>query len=268
MKTARVFTKPEGFDLESKPSGLDKLYNAWQGNLFLEVEVSRVTVVDGERCWEIDMDGAKGLIPFGESGLQNENQMSQYPGMRIYAKVVEIDPDNSLAALSRKIALDEMRDLVLSGLEVGQTVDGIIKGVGKRTAYVDIGGGVTAEMPFEHGTRSQLTATLRRVFSMGEQVQVQVVDLDKAGGKITVSRTALLPDPWARAGYQRRDIVAGTVARVVDDMVFVEIKEGLVALAPAPTHNSVSPGDRVQAMVVKFDRANKKLHLRIRQLIS
>lgn len=263
MQVSKTFTRPEGFKTAFEAGGLDVLYTAWERNLVVEAEVLRVTEIDGEQCWELELDGARGLVPFSESGLEYPRQMDQFTGMQVFVKVKGIDKDSGIAALSRKEALAEMRKSVMERLGPGQVVDAVVRGVGRNTVYLDVGGGVIGEMPRRMATFSQKLQSLRKVFSLGQQLRVKVVEIDPEQNKIVVSRTELLPDPWDNVDFKRRDRISGTVVRVHGDKAFVEFKDGVVALANFSLLDRISPGDRVRGVVTRFDREKRLLRLKL-----
>ncbi|MTI85626.1 MAG: 30S ribosomal protein S1 [Firmicutes bacterium] len=263
MQVSKMFIRPEGFKSAAEAGGLDVLYTAWERGMVIEAEVLRVTEVGDELCWELELDGARGLVPFIESGLDFPRQMDQFTGTQVFVKVKGIDRESGLAALSRKDALAEMRKAVMERLVPGQVVDAVVRGVGKNKVYLDVGGGVIGEMPRRVATLSQIPRSLRIVFSLGQQLRVKVMEIDSEQDKIFVSRTDLLPDPWDSIDFKRRDRISGTVVRVHEDKAFVEFKEGIVALANFSLLDNISPGDRVRGVVTKFDRENKLLRLKL-----
>ncbi|WP_027364875.1 S1 RNA-binding domain-containing protein [Desulfotruncus alcoholivorax] len=263
MQISRSFTRPEGFKAAAEASGLDVLYTVWERNLVVEAEVLKVTEIGGEQCWELELDGAKGLVPFSESGLEYPGQMDQFTGSMVFVKVKGIDKDSGIAALSRQEALADMRKSVMERLSPGQVVDAIVRGVGRNTVYLDVGGGVIGEMPRKMATFSQKLQSLRKVFNLGQQLRVKVMEVDSERNKIVVSRTELLPDPWEKVDFKRRDRISGTVVRVHGDKAFVEFKDGVVALANFSLLDRISPGDRVRGVVTRFDPEKKLLRLKL-----
>ncbi|SFR11615.1 hypothetical protein [Desulfoscipio geothermicus] len=263
MQVSKTFTRPEGFKTTAEASGLDVLYTAWERNLLIEAKVDRVTKANGEDCWVLELDGVRGLVPFSESGLEYPGQMDQFTGTQIFVKVRGIDEESGVVALSRKDALAEMRKSVMERLGPGQVVDAVVRGVGRNTVYLDVGGGVIGEMPRRMATFSQKLQSLRKVFSLGQQLRVKVMEVDPEQDKIVVSRTELLPDPWDSVDLKRRDRISGTVVRVYGDKAFVEFKDGVVALANFSLLDRISPGDRVRGVVTRFDREKRLLRLKL-----
>lgn len=267
MRIQKTFTRPEGLDVPEAPL-IEQLHHAMKYGLIVEAGVSRVTELNGSPTWEIELDGYRGFVPFEESGLEHKGQMNQYPGTKIYCKVRGIDASSGVVALSRKDALVDLRKQALENLRAGQEKVGVVKGVGRDVAYVDIAPGLTAELPRQEATFSQLAGSLRRIFSIGDVVRVKVVEVDKEKGYVRVSRTALLPDPWERVDYKRGDTVPGVVVGIKRkgdrQHVFVEVKEGVVGLMNLPMNEKLRPGDWVQATVNKFSKSDGERRLRLR----
>lgn len=271
MRIQKTFTRPEGLDVPEAPL-IEQLHHAMKFGLIVEANVSRVTELNGSPTWEIELDGYRGFVPFEESGLEHKGQMNQYPGTKIYCKVRGIDENAGVVALSRKDALVDLRKQALENLQTGQEKVGVVKGVGRNVAYVDIAPGLTAELPRQEATFSQLVGSLRRIFSIGEVVRVKVMEVDKEKGYVRVSRNALLPDPWEKVDYKRGDTVPGVVVSIKrkegKQHVFVEVKEGVVGLMNLPLNEKIRPGDWVQATVNKFSSDKKRLRLRFKTKLS
>jgi len=252
--------RPEGLSFQPVA---DRLHQMWETGRIFEVEVIGTARHDGTLCWEIDLgDGYLGIIPEPESAA--EGHMQQYVGTRIYAKILEIDHENQRAALSRKAAVEFMKERVMERIKAGDEINAVVRYTEPDAVYLDIGGGVLGKMPRKNATLSR-TRRLAELYRPGQAVRVKVLEMEP---EIHVDRVSLLPDPWSTAAFQRKDIVSGIVAGFANNRPVIEVREGLTGIAPMPLSYTVNRGQKVRCQVVRFDREKRRLHLRIRGVLA
>lgn len=265
---------PEGF--APAPDPWEVLFQAKERGMTIDALVVAVDYPDNIPTWVLtffDFQGVKGLVPAGESGLPDKSLMPRFVGQAIRVKVKGLDRENNLAACSRREAVAEAAAGLLPRLAENPDIvlDSVVRCIvpGQNGAppklLVDIGGGVLAEV-----TRSQaliqLTKPLGAQYAPGQQVKVKITRVDPQAGRIEASVRKALPDPWERADFKRGQFLSGTVDRTDGRHVWVEpdLAPGVLGLAPYPVVGSVERGDRVSCAVASFDRAAKKLRLRLR----
>lgn len=251
--------RPEGLKVQT---AADRLHQLWETGRIFEVEVSNTAKHGNMICWEVDLgEGYTGIVPEPESAA--EGHMPQYVGTKIYVKILEIDHEHQKAALSRKAALEFMRERVLQRLKPGDQLNAVVRYTEPDAVYVDVGGGVLGKMPRKNATLSHYR--LHDVFKPGQTVLVKVLEVEP---EILVDRVSLLVDPWLTASLTRKDVVSGTVvAFAMGGRPIIEVREGLTGVAPMPLSFTVQKGQKVRCQVVRFDREKRRLHLRIRDIV-
>lgn len=251
------------------------LFQAKERGLTLEALVGGLDFPGNVPTWVLtfpDLDGVKGLVPASEAGVPKE-LMPRFVGQEIRVKVKGIDRENSLAACSAREAMAEAAERMLPRLAGNPeraweaTVRCVVPGKdgGPPKLLVDIGG-VLAEVPASQA-RVWLTKPLGQQYAPGMRVAVKVTRADPQTGLVEASVRKALPDPWERADFRRGQFVSGTVARTDGARhVWVEpdLCPGVLGLVPYPLVGDVRRGDRVSCAVASFDRAKKKLRLRLR----
>ncbi|WP_141505088.1 hypothetical protein [Paenibacillus luteus] len=176
---------------------------------------------------------------------------------------------DSYAVCDRKKAVDILSKEVLEQIRPLQELEAVIKGLGDNTVYLDIGGGLIAEMPRQEATLSKIRRSLRSEFHIGQLLTVKIVKLDKSSGSVIVSRTAMLPNPWKQNQYSAGDVVPVHVVNIVGQQIYAEVTPGLVGMIATPnTPVELSIGDRVQCSIIRFDSEQKKLRMRYRQSLN
>lgn len=254
--------------------------NAWEQlqSRFESGEVFEVAVADVVKGGLVVDVGVRGFIPASMVERHFVEDFSDYKGRTLRVKIKEIDRENNKVILSQKEVLDQEFEQnkvqVMSSLQVGQELEGTVQRLTPFGAFVDIGGvdGLVhvSELSWQH------VAHPKDFVSEGDSVRVKVLKVDPAAGKISLSMKAAQPGPWETAAGQFNigDVVTGTVRRLVNFGAFVEIApgvEGLVHISQiahrhiATPHEVLQEGQEVQAKVLDFNPAEKRVSLSIKE---
>ncbi|CAM3777100.1 30S ribosomal protein S1 [Cohnella lubricantis] len=241
-------------------------------------EAFEVTVADVVKGGLVADVGVRGFIPASMVERHFVEDFSGYKGRTLRVKVKEIDRENNKVILSQKDVLEaeyeEQKQKIMAALEPGQVIEGTVQRLTPFGAFVDIGGvdGLVhvSEIAWSH------VAHPADVVSEGQQVKVKVLKVDPSIGKISLSIKAAQPGPWeAAAGqFHTGEIVSGVVKRLVSFGAFVEIApgvEGLVHISQiahrhiATPHEVLKEGQEVQAKILDFNPAEKRVSLSIKE---
>ncbi|MBJ6363503.1 30S ribosomal protein S1 [Paenibacillus sp. GCM10012307] len=254
--------------------------NAWEQlqSRFESGEVFEVAVADVVKGGLVVDVGVRGFIPASMVERHFVEDFSDYKGRTLRVKVKEIDKENNKVILSQKEVLDaefeQNKQQILSSLEAGQELEGTVQRLTPFGAFVDIGGvdGLVhvSELSWQH------VAHPKDLVSEGDKVRVKILKVDPAVGKISLSIKAAQPGPWESAAgqFNTGDVVTGTVRRLVNFGAFVEIApgvEGLVHISQiahrhiATPHEVLQEGQEVQAKVLDFNPAEKRVSLSIKE---
>jgi small subunit ribosomal protein S1 len=152
--------------------------------------------------------------------------------------IIEVNQQRRRLVLSQRMAEHQLRQQLLDELTEGETRVGTVCNLVDFGAFVDLGGidGLIhiSELDWAHVDHP------RDVLSVGDEVQIFVLSVDRERGRIGLSRKRLLPDPWQQVTANLRvgDEVLGTVTSVVEFGAFVDVGDGVDGLV----HNSRIPG--------------------------
>lgn len=269
--------RAEGLEKTAGSTVIEQLRGIARRGLIISTEVCQVISRTSEGrnsivAWRLDLDGVVGIVPFEESGLEHEAQMSQFVGRKIYVKITKIVQDVGYVICSRELALREMADALFEKVQPGQTLKGVVHGVGDNHVYVDIGG-YTGKIERKDATRSKRLVSLRRFFTVGEQVDVKVTGIDRNNREVSLSIVEATPDPWLTAQIKKGDVVVCHVTNIIsqgkNNIAFAEVYPGLDAIVTVPAKNvSLKVGDRIQARVTKFNPNERKFRVRMIQKIK
>ncbi|TBL79769.1 30S ribosomal protein S1 [Paenibacillus thalictri] len=222
--------------------------------------------------------GLRGFVPASMVERGFVEDFSDYKGRTLRLRVKEMDREKNKVILSQKDVLDEEYEAgkkeIISGLTVGQQLSGTVQRLTQFGAFIDIGGvdGLVhiSEMAWHH------VESPSEVVKEGDQVQVQVLKVDPANERISLSIKATQPGPWQQAANQFKtgEIVTGTVKRLVAFGAFVEVApgvEGLVHISQiahrhiGTPHEVLKEGQEVNVKILEINADEKRISLSIKE---
>jgi small subunit ribosomal protein S1 len=200
-------------------------------------------------------------------------------GTKIETKVIELNRSRNNVVLSRRAVLEEerkeQRQEILDRLQPGLVVEGQISNIVDFGAFVDLNGidGLIhiSELSWSHVNHPS------EILSIGDTVQVKVLDIDRDRQRISLGLKQTQEDPWQRVvdTYNVGDELEGTVTKVVTFGAFVEILdgvEGLVHISELANHHVenprevVQPGDDVRVRILEIDSDRRRLSLSVKRV--
>jgi small subunit ribosomal protein S1 len=240
------------------------------------VEGQVIEVVKGGLI--IDL-GVRGFLPASLVDIRRVPDLDQYMGTAIECKVIELNRSRNNVVLSRRAVLEEerkeQRQQILDRLQPGLIIEGQISNIVDFGAFVDLDGidGLIhiSELSWSHVNHPS------EILSIGQDVQVKVLDIDRDRQRISLGLKQTQEDPWQRVvdTYSVGDELEGTVTKVVAFGAFVEILEGvegLVHISELASHHVenprevVSPGDDVKVKILEIDSERRRLSLSVKRV--
>ena len=208
-------------------------------------------------------------LPSGLQGKHLRQAKSELVGQTLSLAVIEVDQQRRRLVLSeRAIVGRRRRQQFLEELAEGQVRTGTVRNLVGFGAFVDLGGmdGLIhiSELDWKHVNHPS------EVLSVGDEIEVYVLSVDRERERVTLSRKRLLPDPWHRvtATLDEGEIIEGTVTDVVPSGAFVEIGEGvegLIHTSEMPggqaTCFDLEPGSPVTVRVLEIDEGERQIAL-------
>lgn len=231
----------------------------------------------------------RGFIP--ASHLSLESQMAQdrsedpadrfqpLIGRTLQVKVIDIERRRNRLILSEKEAMRELRnqrkDAILEELEVGEVRDGVVSSLADFGAFVNIGGADglihVSELSWSMVNHPS------EVLTVGQQVQIKVISVEKERKRIGLSLRQLQPRPWDTLAerYKEGDLVRAVITRIKDFGAFARLAgepvEGLIHISEM-SHERVERADQVvtvgeeyEVKVIRLDTQRRRMGLSIKQ---
>ncbi len=214
----------------------------------------------------------------GESPMERWGRMI---GEDIVVKVIEVNRNRNRLILSERAAVKEWRDQrkadLLDRLEVGEIRKGTVVSLTDFGAFVDLGGadGLVhlTELSWEHVTHP------REVVRVGQQVEVEVISLDRERRRIGLSMKSRQNDPWESVVSHLRvgQLVRGTITKLTKFGAFARLAEapsieGLIHISELAEHRVGHPrevvreGEELTLRIVKIDKAQRRIGLSLKQV--
>jgi small subunit ribosomal protein S1 len=234
-----------------------------------------IEVVKGGLILDI---GLRGFLPASLVDLRRVRDLQPFVGRELECKIIELDKNRNNVVLSRRAFLEEtqreQRDEFLTNLKPGEIRPGVVSSVVNFGAFVDLGGmdGLVhvSELSWKHVDHPS------SVVQVGDEVTVQVLDVDLDRERISLSLKATQQDPWQEfaTGHQVGELVYGRVTKLVPFGAFVQVGEGiegLVHISEMAVHHVdapeqvVEPGEELWVKIIDIDLDRRRISLSIKQ---
>ena len=253
--------------------GSKKLEEAFENKEVLTAKVAQILA--GGVC--VIVDETRVFIPASLISDSYEKDLSKFKDQEIEFIITEFDPRKRRIIGNRKTILVERKaeaqQALFDRIAVGDVVEGTIKNVTDFGAFVDLGG-VDGLLHISEMSWGRVENP-KKVFTVGQPVRVFIKNISET--KIALSMKFDDENPWngATEKYAVGNVVKGVVARMTDFGAFVELAPGVDALLhvsqiskdhvekPA---DALKVGQEVEAKVVDFNEADKKISLSIKAL--
>jgi len=236
-----------------------------------------IEVVKGGLILDI---GLRGFLPASLVELRRVRDLHPYVGTELEAKIIELDRNRNNVVLSRRAFLEESqsegRKKFLESLQKGERRRGSVSSIVNFGAFVDIGGGVdglvhVSELSWKHVDHPS------EVVAVGQEVDIQVLDVDLERERVSLSLKATQEDPWREfeRKYRTGEVITGQVTKLVPFGAFVRVGEGiegLVHISELSDQHVDTPeqvlnvGDIVRVKVVDVDVSRRRISLSVKRV--
>jgi small subunit ribosomal protein S1 len=219
----------------------------------------------------------------GEEKLPVEQRLKRRVGQKIWARIIEVDPEANRLILSEREAQKELqkrqKEELLARLEPGMRVKGRVISLTDFGAFVDLGG-VDGLIHISELSWRRVRHP-RDVLSVGQEVEVEVIGVDRERKRVALSRKRVEPDPWQEAISHLREgqLVEVVITRLMNFGAFAALKEfpeveGLIHISELAEHRVNHPkevvreGEELVVRLIRIDAENRRLALSLRRVAS
>ena len=230
----------------------------------------------------VDVFGIEAFLPGSQIDIKPIRDYDVFVDTTMDFKIVKINQEFRNVVVSHKALLEAEQELkraeLISKLEKGQVLEGVVKNITNYGVFVDLGGvdGLIHITDLSWGRISHP----EEVVALDQKINVVVLDFNEQQKRIALGLKQLTPHPWEAlsADLKVGDTVKGKVVAVADYGAFVEVEpgvEGLVHVSEmswSPRLHSAQEflkmGDEVEAVILTLDREARKMSLGIKQLTT
>lgn len=228
----------------------------------------------------VDLLGIEAFLPGSQIDVRPVRDFDSWVGKTIEVKVVKVNHPYENVVVSHKVLLDEhlaeQREAIMSKLEKGLVLEGVVKAISDFGIFIDLGGvdGLVHITDLSWGRVNHPS----EVVELDTVVRVVVLDFDEGKQRISLGMKQLTPHPWDSVGakYTEGLKIEGKIVSLTDYGAFIEVEKGIEGLIHISEmtwtqhvkHPSqiVSMGQIVEAIVLSIDKEEKKLALGMKQL--
>mgnify|MGYP001104918574 FL=1 len=251
----------------------DELEDSLKNNNTFEVIVKEV-VKGGVVTY---VKGIRAFIPASQLSVSYVKDLNEFIGKTLNIKVIELDRSKERIVLSRRevesAELEVKKKSLWSEIKPGEKRTGVVSRLTKFGAFVDLGG-VDGLIHLSELSWKRIKNP-SEVVSIGDKVEVYVLDVDKENNRISLALKDVSEDPWnnIQDKYKVGSVVDGTVSKFLNFGAFVEIEpglEGLVHLSEISEERILKPsdvlniGNKVRVKILDIDSKAKRMSLSIK----
>jgi small subunit ribosomal protein S1 len=229
----------------------------------------------------VDLDGAVAFLPRSQVDIRPIRDVTPLMNVQQPFQILKMDRRRGNIVVSRRTVLEEtragQRQELVSSLEEGQVIDGIVKNITDYGAFVDLGG--------IDGLLHVTDIAWRRVnhptelLTIGQSVKVKIVKINHETHRISLGMKQLLADPWQgiEAKYPVNARFTGRVTNITDYGAFVELEPGIEGLIHVSemswTKKNAHPGkilsssQEVEVQVLEVDPVKRRISLGLKQTL-
>ncbi len=262
-----------------------KVVKAWEN---IEAALQNDTVIEGivKRRTKggliVDIYGIEAFLPGSQIDVKPIRDFDIFVGKKMEVKVVKINYANDNVVVSHKVLIEKdleaQKAEILSNLDKGQVLEGVIKNMTNFGVFIDLGGvdGLLHITDISWGRINHPEEKLK----LDQKVRVVVLDFDEEKKRISLGMKQLEPHPWDTLGEDITvgSVVKGKIVNVADYGAFLEIKQGVEGLIHVSEmswsqhlrnpQDFIKIGDELEAVVLTLDREERKMSLGLKQLSS
>ncbi|WP_242986529.1 30S ribosomal protein S1 [Vallitalea guaymasensis] len=252
----------------------DELKEAFENKTTVKV-IAKEAVKGGIKCV---IKGIRAFMPGSRLSVNYVEDLNEFVGKELEARVIDLDVEKKNVVLSRKELekeeLEKKKHKLLQSIKKNDRMSGVVKRITNFGAFVDIGG--IDGLVHINDLSWKRVKHPSEVVNVGDNVEVYVLDVDKARERISLGLKNVNDDPWLniKEKYTEGNIYEGTVVRLLSFGAFVMLDggiEGLVHISEIADKRIEKPedvleiGDKVTVKLLGIDEKGKKIKLSIKE---
>ena len=227
-------------------------------------------------------NGIRAFLPGSLVDTRPVKDTTPYEGKTFEFKVIKLDRKRNNVVVSRRAVVEanmgEERAKLLETLQEGAIVKGIVKNITDYGAFVEVEAGIEGLVHVSEMDWTNKNVDPRKVVTLGDEVEVMVLDIDEERRRISLGMKQCKPNPWEdfAQSHKKGDKVSGQIKSITDFGVFIGLPggiDGLVHLSDLSWNESgeeavrkYKKGDELEAVVLAIDTERERISLGIKQM--
>jgi small subunit ribosomal protein S1 len=228
----------------------------------------------------VDIFGIEAFLPGSQIDVKPIRDFDIFVGKNMEVKVVKINHTNDNVVVSHKVLIEKdleaQRQTILTNLEKGQVLEGVIKNMTNFGVFIDLGG-VDGLLHITDISWGRINHP-QEVLKLDQKIQVVVLDFDENKKRISLGMKQLQAHPWEALAVETEvgSKVKGRIVNVADYGAFLEVLPGVEGLIHVSEmswsqhlrnpQDFLKVGDEMEAVVLTLDRSERKMSLGVKQL--
>ncbi|MEX0618729.1 MAG: 30S ribosomal protein S1, partial [Pseudohongiellaceae bacterium] len=227
----------------------------------------------------VDLDNIRAFLPGSLVDIRPIRDTAHLEGQELEFKLIKLDQKRNNVVVSRRAVLEavssEERDALLSRLQEGIAIKGIVKNLTDYGAFVDLGG-VDGLLHITDMSWKRIKHP-SEIVNVGDEINVKVLKYDRERNRVSLGLKQLGEDPWVniKDRYPENTCVKATVTNLTDYGCFAELEEGVEGLVHVSemdwTNKNIHPSkvvnlsDEIDVMILDIDEERRRISLGIKQ---
>ena len=228
----------------------------------------------------VDIFGIEAFLPGSQIDVKPIRDFDIFVGKNMEVKVVKINHTNDNVVVSHKVLIEKdleaQRQTILTNLDKGQVLEGVIKNMTNFGVFIDLGG-VDGLLHITDISWGRINHP-QEVLKLDQKIQVVVLDFDENKKRISLGMKQLQAHPWEALAVETEvgSKVKGKIVNVADYGAFLEVLPGVEGLIHVSEmswsqhlrnpQDFLKVGDEMEAVVLTLDRSERKMSLGVKQL--
>ena len=228
----------------------------------------------------VDLGVIQAFLPGSQADVHPIKNFDDFIGKEFDFQIVKVDEVRKNLVVSRKAileeSLNEKRQELMTKIEIGAELEGVVKNITDFGAFIDLGGvdGLIHITDFSWGRINHPS----EIVEIGQKINVQVIDFNKETSRISLGLKQLVDNPWESIPekYKVGDIVKGEIVSIMNYGIFIELEKGIEGLIHISEvswtknvqnlQDSFKVGNSIESKVLFVDSDEQKISLGIKQL--
>ncbi len=227
----------------------------------------------------VDVNTIRAFLPGSLVDVRPVRDVDHLMFKELEFKLIKLDQKRNNVVVSRRAVLEsvnsEERDELLSNLQEGQSVKGVVKNLTDYGAFVDLGG-VDGLLHITDMSWKRIKHP-SEIVEVGAEIDVKVLKFDRERNRVSLGLKQLGEDPWIeiKNRYPENTKVKAVVTNLTDYGCFAELEEGVEGLVHVSemdwTNKNIHPsklvnlGDEVEVMILEIDQERRRISLGLKQ---